>query len=92
MLTYPFPRSNSASRCRLVAEHEFRCIFGYMTEQTPKADPSLAPQNVAYKVLMRFPANPGIEADHSLCPECGGRIARASGCAFCPACGGGKCG
>lgn len=26
------------------------------------------------------------------CPECGGRVVRASGCIGCPACGWGKCG
>ncbi len=37
------------------------------------------------------PGNPYLNPAPT-CPECGGRVVRASGCIGCPACGWGKCG
>lgn len=35
---------------------------------------------------------PSYPRNESGCPECGGRVVRASGCLLCPACGWGRCG
>ncbi len=54
--------------------------------------PALAPTKLASPNWRSVATPPSYPRNESGCPECGGRVVRASGCLLCPACGWGRCG